>query len=187
MMLVHNLQQFHEILFFRFYTLLDSSPLFSHIIYVIAEVIDWWVVGIAVIFVAFHVHRHARMLSREHFTMLIKEGIGMSSAILVAWGVSYIMKQTFALPRPFLVFDRVTPLFEYGGYDSFPSGHATLFMALATMIALRHKGAGLFFIICALAISLARVIAGVHFPVDIFVGWIFGILIPVVLYKNLKI
>jgi undecaprenyl-diphosphatase len=60
---------------------------------------------------------------------------------------------------------------------SFPSGHATFFMALGFGIFFSHKKAGYVFIFFALLIGIARIIAGVHFPVDILSGFILGAII----------
>lgn len=59
------------------------------------------------------------------------------------------------------------------GY-AFPSGHSTAFMALATSIFLSHKRVGYLFIVFAVLIGLARIVAGVHFPLDILGGFILG-------------
>ena len=65
---------------------------------------------------------------------------------------------------------------------SFPSGHASFFMALACAIFISHKKAGYLFMFFALLIGIARIIAGVHFPVDILGGFILGYAISRVIY-----
>jgi undecaprenyl-diphosphatase len=74
------------------------------------------------------------------------------------------------------VFPQVHSLFAESWY-SFPSGHATFFMALAVSIFLSHKKAGYLFMFFALLIGIARIIAGVHFPVDILGGFVIGALV----------
>lgn len=95
-----------------------------------------------------------------------------------AWVLVQVLKYIFHQPRPFLILDNVRLLFEHGGYNSFPSGHATFFAALATAVFLRHRRAGLILWVGALLIGLARVVSGVHFPADILAGFVLGAIIP---------
>jgi undecaprenyl-diphosphatase len=63
-------------------------------------------------------------------------------------------------------------------------------MALAFAIYLSHKKAGYIFMHIALLIGIARVAAGVHFPIDILGGFILGIFIAYIvrfLYDKIKI
>ncbi len=75
------------------------------------------------------------------------------------------------------------PLFLHGGMDSFPSGHATLFSALAVAIYVVHKKVGYVFMFFALIIGLSRIVAGVHFPVDILAGFAIGTAISFTINK----
>ena len=67
----------------------------------------------------------------------------------------------------------MTAIFAETGY-AFPSGHATFFAALAMYIFFLNKKAGYVFMISALLVGLARIAAGVHFPVDILGGFVLG-------------
>lgn len=95
-----------------------------------------------------------------------------------AWLLAKILQYISHQPRPFLVLENIRLLFEHGSYDSFPSGHATFFAALATAVFLRHRRAGALLWVCALVIGLARVAAGIHFPSDILAGFVLGAIIP---------
>ena len=64
--------------------------------------------------------------------------------------------------------------------DSFPSGHAMFFGALAMSLYFVQKRIGYMYFVVALIVGLARVASGVHFPIDIFVGYILGILIAII-------
>ena len=63
-----------------------------------------------------------------------------------------------------------------------PSGHATFAGALAMAVFLLKKKLSIIFIIGALLIGLARIIAGVHWPVDIVAGYLVGALVSVLIY-----
>jgi undecaprenyl-diphosphatase len=87
-----------------------------------------------------------------------------------------ILKYIIARPRPFEVLD-IEPLLAYGGGDSFPSGHATFYMALA-LISFEYlpKRHAVIFLIIALLISVGRIVVGVHYPSDIAMGWIIALI-----------
>jgi undecaprenyl-diphosphatase len=76
-------------------------------------------------------------------------------------------------PRPFEAFD-MPPLFPETSY-SLPSGHATFLFALATGVYAVNRRAGLILFTIAGIISLARIMAGVHYPGDIVAGAFVGI------------
>ena len=185
--MINNLVEFHNQLFFWLYSLSQGADEFSIWLYVIAERIDMYVIAIGIIFILIHHHKRRsnspELLSRA----ALKEGLFIVFAILVSWLISYLLKITFAVPRPFLQFSDLIPLFPYGGYDSFPSGHATLFAAMATAIYRTHKKVGLVFIAIAFLIGITRVIAGVHFPIDVLFGWLLGAGVVIIVSKLIKI
>jgi len=80
----------------------------------------------------------------------------------------------FPTKRPFEVLE-VNQLVFHTPSDSFPSGHATFFFALATIIFLHNKKAGTVYFLFAFLISLARVFSGIHWPLDILGGAAVGI------------
>ena len=96
--------------------------------------------------------------------------------------VSKLFKILIHTPRPAFVLPDVQALFEKTSY-AFPSDHASFFMALALAIFFINKKAGLpaqaghVFMLLALLIGLARIIAGVHFPIDILGGFALGALV----------
>jgi undecaprenyl-diphosphatase len=67
--------------------------------------------------------------------------------------------------------------------QSFPSGHAAFFFALATAVTLfnkkvhpeRSRRTGIWLFVGAFLISLARIYAGVHYPSDILAGAAVGV------------
>jgi undecaprenyl-diphosphatase len=58
---------------------------------------------------------------------------------------------------------------------SFPSGHATFFFALSTVVYLYDKRWGAFFFVATVLIVLGRVAGGAHYPSDILAGLIIGV------------
>ena len=163
-------------IFFFFYNLAHQSVFFDKVITFFAVTFPYIVILLAIIFLLFH---HDVLPSRNPFKEFIKKwkeilAVFFSSAL--AWFLAYVLKFLFQMPRPFEIFPKVIPLFSETDY-SFPSGHATFFMALAFAIFFSHKKAGYIFIAFAILIGVARIIAGVHFPVDILGGFILGSII----------
>ncbi|MFT7327976.1 MAG: membrane-associated phospholipid phosphatase [Crocinitomicaceae bacterium] len=182
---MHSLVEFHNNIFFALHSITEISPLLNYWIYFIAERLDLYVVLISVLFVLLHQHTRKGNIPRLLSRRSLAEGLYLSVGILLAWGIAYLIKIGFAIPRPFLQFPEIIPLFSYGGFNSFPSGHATLFAGLATAISMVHRNIGIFFVLPAFLIGLTRIIAGVHFPIDILFGWILGSSISYLTYKFL--
>ncbi len=169
-------------IFFFFYNLANQSAFFDKLVIFVADIFPYLVVILAGIFLLFH---HEVFRAENPFKALVQKWkeifLAFFSGVL-AWALAYILKYLVHTGRPFDIFPQVHSLFSETGY-AFPSGHATFFMALAFAIFFSHKKAGYYFILFALLIGVARIIAGVHFPVDILGGYILGFLIAFLLKK----
>jgi undecaprenyl-diphosphatase len=104
----------------------------------------------------------------------------------MSWVITSICKEIFQIPRPFVRFDDVHLLIQNESYFSFPSNHASFFASLAMAMYFVNKKAGIIFGILAILIGTSRVVTGVHFPVDIIVGWLIGALVSLLIYKVFK-
>ena len=105
-------------------------------------------------------------------------GLAFLSAAL-AWFLVGLYKYNFPSPRPFEIFTNLQPLFTTARGDAFPSDHATFFGALALGVFLQNKKISLVFIIGAIIIAIARVLANVHFSIDVIAGLLFGALVAI--------
>jgi len=150
-------------IFFFFYNLSHQSIFFDKVVFFTAVYFPYLVVMLAGIFLIFY-----RKSWKEFFIVFISSGF--------AWIFSFILKILIHLPRPFLALANVQALFNESGF-AFPSGHATFFSALAFSIFFFNKKAGYIFMSFAFLIGLARIIAGVHFPIDILGGFLLGFVI----------
>ncbi len=92
-----------------------------------------------------------------------------------AWIVAYIIKHIFMEPRPFVTL-HIVPLFMETGF-SFPSSHVTVISALTVLIWNINRKLGILFLIFTLFTAFSRMIIGVHYPVDVFAGACFGVVI----------
>ncbi|MEK7638461.1 MAG: phosphatase PAP2 family protein [Patescibacteria group bacterium] len=103
-----------------------------------------------------------------------------SAAIIARLGVKPLMLLFVHRARPFVSLDSVHDIVGTDAGEqlqSFPSGHAIFFFALA-MAAYRYdKRWGAVFFAGALLMGIARVIGGVHWPSDILGGALIGTLV----------
>ncbi len=111
------------------------------------------------------------------------------SAIFARFVVTEAIRYFDNVSRPF-VDNNVNQLIFHETSNSFPSGHATFFFALAMAVYLNRRRtsvnhrcpSSVIFFIVAILISISRVIAGIHWPLDILTGAIVGILTTSIIY-----
>ncbi len=102
-------------------------------------------------------------------------------AILVAESVSGGLKEWSGRDRPPLANPDPGPLVDLPATYSFPSGHATVSFACATVLALAVPRLGLPLYALAALIALSRVYVGVHYPFDVLAGAVLGVAIAIAL------
>jgi len=164
----------NEIIFYFFYNLAHQSQFFDGAVIFFAEMLP----EIFIVLIGFFYY----VISdpENDFQVFIqkngKELVRVFFSGGLAWIVSVVLKTLVHLERPFVVLKDVTPLFNETGF-AFPSSHAAVFSALAVAIYFKNKKAGYAFMLLALIIGIARIMAGVHFPIDILGGFILGALI----------
>lgn len=98
------------------------------------------------------------------------------AAILSRFAITNIIRLIVQRPRPF-VENHVNFLLPQGIESSFPSGHASFYFAIATVVFLHNKKLGILFFIGSILMGIARVFGGVHWPSDILGGAIIGIIV----------
>lgn len=67
------------------------------------------------------------------------------------------------------------PLIPHANSASFPSGHATFFFAIGTVLYMYNKKAGVVFLAGSALIGVARILAGLHWTSDIVGGALIGV------------
>ena len=158
----------NDTIFFFFYNFAHYSSFLDALIVFFAVYFPFVVGFLALIFLLFYKKWKGIVL-------------GFISSFL-AYFLSVVLKFFFHTIRPYLALPNVHALFNESGY-AFPSGHASFFMALAVSLFFYNKKVGLpvqagyIFMLFTLLIGLARIIAGVHFPVDILGGFALGALV----------
>ncbi len=150
--------------------LLDALGIFF------AKYFEYVLLALLVLFLAVNFRKYWRMVAQ---------------AVLAAFFVRFVLVNIFYLlhfrARPFAN-GYVESLVAYDSLrTAFPSGHASFYFALATIIYGYNKKAGIAFYIGSFLIVLARIFVGLHWPSDILAGAVLGILMGWVLNKVFKI
>ncbi|OGI85692.1 hypothetical protein A3A01_00050 [Candidatus Nomurabacteria bacterium RIFCSPLOWO2_01_FULL_39_17] len=170
-------------IFYFFYNLAHKSEFFDKLVIFFADTFPYLVILLALIFLLIH---HKVLLSKNPLREFAQKWRGILFVFFsggFAWLIAKIMKIMIHAPRPFAVLPDVQALLSETGL-AFPSGHATFFSALAVSIFFSYKKAGYVFMFFAFLIGLARIIAGIHFPLDILGGFVLGSVIAYFL-KNI--
>jgi membrane-associated phospholipid phosphatase len=125
------------------------------------------------------------LLVRKKMGMALQIGMGL----LISGIVVQLIKHFFPCPRPQIFFAPGVIHYIAGvtrtGHSSFPSGHtATVFM-LTTLLAFYLPGRmpGLFFLMIAILTGYSRIYLSQHFPMDVLVGSLTGVLTSMVIYE----
>ena len=163
----------NEIIFYFFYNFTHQSVLLDSSVIFFADTFPYLVVA-AVGFFYYTVLNPENNL--RSFIEKNQEIIKVFFAAVSAWLLSVILKTLIHTERPFALFQDVIPLFDESGF-AFPSSHAAMFSAVAFTIFFKNKRLGYLFLVFTLLIGVARIMAGVHFPIDILGGFVLGGLI----------
>ncbi|MDO4976651.1 MAG: phosphatase PAP2 family protein [Eubacteriales bacterium] len=105
------------------------------------------------------------------------------SYILVLVLGQFVLKDLIARPRPCHLDESIKLLVTRPDSFSCPSTHTAWSFAAATAIFLNHKKAGILALIAAIIVGFSRLYLFVHFPSDVLVGMVMGILLAVISVK----
>ncbi|MDO4975266.1 MAG: phosphatase PAP2 family protein, partial [Alphaproteobacteria bacterium] len=118
-----------------------------------------------------------------------KLGIVCACSLLVTFLVcNLIVKPIVDRTRPWELFDEVQLFIKDPGDSSFPSGHSANSMAVAFALWLninekKYKKYGIIAIIFATMIGISRIYLGVHYPLDVLIGFVLGIICSIIVHK----
>jgi undecaprenyl-diphosphatase len=108
----------------------------------------------------------------------------MSIVALIGVFIYKILKNNMVRQRPYISWEQIKQGTAPLDWYSFPSGH-TLQATLFTIIAVFYYPAlALILIPFTILIALSRIILGLHYPSDVFVGAIIGVSLA---YSSLKL
>ncbi|MBA2460525.1 MAG: phosphatase PAP2 family protein [Actinobacteria bacterium] len=100
--------------------------------------------------------------------------VRVAVAILLAEMVSGLLKAELDRDRPPVADPDPEPLVGLPATNSFPSGHATVSFACATVLALTVPRLRWALFALAGSIAFSRVYVGVHYPLDVLAGAVLG-------------
>ena len=146
----------------------------DYLIYFCAVILPWVMSGGLIVYF---------FITKKKISALRLLGLSFFSALL-AWFLASLIKYNFPSPRPFEIYANLKPLFTTAHGDAFPSGHATFMGALAMGVFLQRKKLGLIFILGAIIVAFARVLAHVHWPADVIAGLLFGALVAIIVWAT---
>jgi undecaprenyl-diphosphatase len=174
--------------FFSFlHALAGESLMFDMLVVFSAQFLVLWMVFavLAVIAVFVYVEEfrdETQRRTERRWARFARHAFFSLFAGVAAWAFAETIKYLSPSPRPFIELSTITPLFTHGALDSFPSGHAAFSFALASYLFFHHKILGGVLLVGALIVSLSRVIVGIHWPLDILVGAILGVLVALIVW-----
>lgn len=154
------------------------SPFFDGLMWLATDEISW------LAFFAFLLYAIYKNKPREFFLILI----AISLTVLVCDQVSGLFKDWIARPRPSREPDIMSQLHivnDYrGGKFGFFSSHAANTFGIAVLVSLimRNKMLSLVLFLWAAFESYTRIYLGVHYPLDIITGIVFGSMVGYGIY-----
>ena len=155
-----------------------SNPFFDKLMPFVTEVNSWVLVYlVGFYFLFFKSGRKGKIVA---ITLII-------TIIITDQINSHIIKELVGRIRPCHSLPDVNLLVGCGGGKSFPSSHAANNFAAAYVITyFFRKNYFLFFSIASI-VAISRVYVGVHYPIDIFVGALVGILIAYIVSASVRL
>ncbi|MEO8538644.1 MAG: phosphatase PAP2 family protein [bacterium] len=96
------------------------------------------------------------------------------AAAVIAMIVLSVSSGLVVEARPFVSDRDTVQLLKHGKDNSFPSDHATLAGLIAVAAALAWPRWAALFLGLGIVVGVSRVVAGVHYPGDVFAGWVIG-------------
>jgi membrane-associated phospholipid phosphatase len=105
-------------------------------------------------------------------------GIRMGITLLSATSLNSFLKIAFHLPRPYWVDPKVIAYSSESSFG-FPSGHSQMAASVWGVLgySIKRPAAIISAIFLILMIGISRLYLGVHFFTDVLAGWVFGLII----------
>lgn len=156
-------------LFFLVYKLRELHPFLPSLIYYSGVYLPYVLVGGLAVYL---------FISGQY---IFRKRLFITVASLVSAGIAFLasvfIRGVYSSPRPFVSLKIIIPLIDESkkAFQSFPSNHASVFFAIGTFLYFYHTRLGALYLIAAALISIARVAAGVHWPMDVFAGAALGV------------
>lgn len=170
---------FDFIVFHWLHSWIGILPLFDWLFIFFAQYITYVVYGTVIFFFVWINKDHLKDSFKPIFFVFLSAGIAR-------FVVTELVHFMYYRPRPFVVFQNITQLVRHDSISSFPSGHAAILFAMATMLSFYYPKVSVWFFLVSILVGIARIAVGVHWPTDILGGALAGILTVVFLRYGFK-
>jgi undecaprenyl-diphosphatase len=97
-------------------------------------------------------------------------------ALIVAEAAGKIAGSFYSNNQPFAELSEVNKLIDNGVNNSFPSDHTMIFFTIAVAFWLFKRKHHYVWVVLAFFVGISRIWVGVHYPADVTVGAILGVL-----------
>lgn len=112
-----------------------------------------------------------------------KLGLRLAVFLPAVASVNSILKQAFHAPRPYWVDPDLDPILVSNGFGM-PSGHAQASTAwLYAASFLKNRGFWIMAVVTAILVGISRMYLGVHFPSQVLLGWMIGIVVLLLFHR----
>lgn len=105
-------------------------------------------------------------------------------AIFLTSVILGILKLSYISPRPYLTLSNIRLVVRDNGLNSFPSGHIAISMTIISVLIMKIKRHKPLLIILSLIymviLTFSLLYSGVHYPIDLAVGAVVGVISAVV-------
>jgi undecaprenyl-diphosphatase len=126
----------------------------------------------------------ALLVAGIRYRRALQAGLLAGAAAGGALAVAVVLSKLVDRPRPFVADPaRVHLLVKHAADPGFPSDHATAAFAIATVLCLYDRRAGIAALIAAVLLAIDRVAVGVHYPSDVIVGALIGAVVAILLFR----
>lgn len=180
-----------DVAIFKFFNQTVSNTFFDIVLPFITDLDDniYFKVGMFAFFVALYVFKY----KTTAFTYLLYLIVALSLSDFIGGKVKRVAER----PRPYQQVEINGAIKRSHAKEnrSFYSNHSSNSFAVATYTAAVIPGTGVFLIPIAAIVAYSRIYCGVHYPADVFVGSIMGILLglffsgfakKIVLMRNIR-
>lgn len=151
-----------------------------------------WLNNPAALFAKYGIAIFAALLIVAWWVARGRSSRAMAAALLtpLATAVAFVAQQVVVVvvnePRPYDVLSGITVLVSRTTDPSFPSDHACVAGAVTAGLFLVDRRLGWVSAACAALMALARVYVGVHWPLDVVAGLLFGGIIGLLVVLSLR-
>ena len=166
--MLENILSIDESLFYFVNTNLSNS--FTDTIMPIITHTTFWI-PLFLVFCLFQLRNAYKQKEYRGLLCILCVGIGIAICDQIS---SALIKESVQRIRPCHVLTDINLLVNCGAGKSFPSSHASNSMTAVIIFALFYRKHKYWLPLLAILIGLSRVFVGVHYPLDVLMGWILG-------------